>query len=308
VAALRDAGLKVSVDSLDRAELRRAGAAGADFVLSLSEASIDLADEMNAVPVLIPTTPTDLASLLRAAERLAAKGRPFILDSILEPLPFGLTQSIVRYAELRRQLPGARILMGIGNLTELTDADTTGINALLFGIIAELGITDVLAVEASPHCRTAIREADRARRIMHAATRMKRLPVGIDGGLMALHERRPFPAGAAEIAETAAQIRDQNFRIETAEDGIHVYNRDGHHVARDAFALFPKLGVEADGAHAFYLGAELMKAQTAWELGKRYVQDEDLAWGCVVARPQSDKRAHRAAGTTLAARKKRGRG
>jgi dihydropteroate synthase-like protein len=306
IAALHEAGLQVSVDSLDPTELRRASRAGADYLLSLSEATLDLADEIDAVPVVIPASPSDLASLLRAAERLARKGRPCILDSILEPLPFGFTQSLLRYAELRRRLPEQRILMGIGNVTELTDADSTGVNALLFGIIAELGITDVLTVQASRHCRTAIREADRARRIMHAAHRLKRLPVGIDGALMALRERRPFPSEAAEIAETAAQIRDANFRIETAEDGIHVYNRDGHHVATDAFALFPKLGVEADGAHAFYLGVELAKAQTAWELGKRYVQDEELAWGCVVERPEPDKRAHRAPGTTLAARRKRG--
>ena len=48
----------------------------------------------------------------------------------------------------------------------------------------------------------------------------------------------------------------------------------------DAFALFDKLGVETDGAHAFYLGAELMKAEIAFRLGKRYVQDEPLDWGC----------------------------
>ena len=44
-------------------------------------------------------------------------------------------------------------MMGVGNLTELTEADTAGINATLFGIIAELGVTDVLMVRKSPHCR-----------------------------------------------------------------------------------------------------------------------------------------------------------
>ena len=82
--------------------------------------------------------------------------------------------------------------MGIGNVTELVDADTTGMNALLFGIIAELGITDVLAVQVSPHCRRALREADRARRLMHAAKRLGRLPVGIDASLMALRDRQPL--------------------------------------------------------------------------------------------------------------------
>ena len=79
-------------------------------------------------------------------------------------------------------------------------------------------------------------------------------------------------------------MKDKNYRIEAAEDGIHVYNSAGHFVAEDAFALFDKLGVETDGAHAFYLGAELTKAEIAFQLGKRYAQDEPLDWGCAVDR------------------------
>jgi len=302
ITALRQAGLSVSVDSLDATELLRAGRSGADVVLSLTEATLHLADDIASTPVVIPTRPGDLDTLCRAVETLARKGRPCIADPILEPLPFGFTASLLRYAELRRRLPEQRILMGIGNLTELTDADSTGVNALLFGIVAELGITDVLTVQASPHCRTAIREADRARRIMHAAMTTGRLPVGIDPGLMALRDRRPFPSSSAEIAETASQIRDANYRIETAADGIHIYNRDLHHVAQNAFEPFAKLGVANDGAHGFYLGVELAKAQTAWELGKRYVQDEELAWGCVVKRDPDNRQP---AGSTLPTRRKR---
>jgi dihydropteroate synthase-like protein len=299
VSALRAAGFVVSVDSADTDELRRGGRAGADFVLSLSEATLSLAEEMAAVPVLIASPAGDLDSLCRAAERLERAGRACILDPVLEPIPFGFTASLMRYGELRRRLPLARILMGVGNLTELTEADTAGINATLFGIIAELGITDVLMVQKSPHCRTAIREADRARRIMHAAKTLGRLPVGIDRGLSCLRDRKPFSVAPAEISETAGGIRDANFRIEVAEDGIHVYNRDGHHVTRDAFELFPRLGVANDGAHAFYLGAELMKAQTALELGKRYVQDEPLDWGVAVPRLERPRAAHEAPGATL---------
>jgi dihydropteroate synthase-like protein len=242
------------------AEPLRAGRASADVVLSLSEATLHLADDIASTPVVIPAQPGDLDSLCRAVETLARKGRPCIADPILEPLPFGFTASLLRYAELRRRLPEQRILLGIGNLTELTDADSTGVNALL-GIVAELGITDVLVVQASPHCRTAIREADRARRIMHAAMTTGRLPVGIDPGLMALRDRRPFPSSSAEIAETASQIRDANYRIEVAPDGIHIYNRDGHQLVQNAFEPFTKLGVRC--ARGFYLGIELAKAQTA---------------------------------------------
>lgn len=303
IAAVKGLGLPVSVDSADLDELRRGGRAGADFVLSLNEASLDLAAEMAATPILIPAHPGDLDSLCRAAEQLLRRGRPFIADSILDPIPFGFTASLLRYAELRRRLPEARILMGVGNVTELVDADTTGMNALLFGIIAELGITDVLAVQVSPHCRRAVREADRARRIMHAAKQLRRLPIGIEASLMALRDRKPVAATVEEIAETAAQIRDANFRIEVAADGIHLYNRAQHRVATDAFELFPALGVEADGAHAFYLGVELARAEIAWRLGKRYVQDEALDWHSAVdAAPRT---AHRAPGPTLPRRRSR---
>ena len=306
VAAVKGLGLPVSVDSADLGELRRGDRAGADFVLSLSEATLDLAEEIAATPVIIPAPAGDLDSLSRAAERLRRLGRPFIADSVLDPIPFGFSASLLRYAELRRRLPEERILMGTGNVTELTDADTTGLNALLFGIIAELGISDVLVVQVSPHCRRAIRESDRARRLMHAASSLRRLPVGIDTSLMALRDRRPYASTPAEIAETAAQIRDRNFRIEVAADGIHLYNRDQHRVAQSAFELFPKLGVEDDGAHAFYLGVELARAEIAWQLGKRYVQDENLRWGNAVDAPEPST-AHRAPGPTLEARQKRRR-
>ncbi|HXY99977.1 MAG TPA: DUF6513 domain-containing protein [Stellaceae bacterium] len=305
ITAVKGLGLAASVDSADLDELKRGDRAGADFVLSLSETSLDLAAEMAATPVVIPARAGDLDSLCRAAERLLHRGRSFIADPVLDPIPFGFTASLLRYAELRRRLPEARILMGIGNVTELVDADTTGMNALLFGIIAELGITDVLAVQVSPHCRRAVREADRARRLMHAAKRLRRLPVGIDASLMALRDRKPFAVTAEEIAETAAQIRDANFRIELAADGIHLYNRAQHRVAAGAFELFPGLGVEADGAHAFYLGVELARAEIAWQLGKRYVQDEALDWHS--AADAAPRAAHRAPGPTLQRRRPRRR-
>ncbi len=306
IAAVKALGLPVSVDSADVSELHRGDRAGADFVLSLSEANLDVAEEIAATPVLIPSPAGDLDSLCRAAEKLRRQGRAFIVDSVLDPIPFGFTASLLRYAELRRRLPEERILMGTGNVTELTDADTTGLNALLFGIVAELRISDVLVVQVSPHCRRAIRESDRARRIMHAATEMRRIPVGIEASLMALRDRRPYSSTPDEIAEIAAQIRDRNFRIEVAADGIHLYNRDQHRVSQNAFDLFPNLGVEDDGAHAFYLGVELARAEIAWQLGKRYVQDENLRWGNAVDAPEPST-AHRAPGPTLEARHKRRR-
>ena len=207
---------------------------------------------------------------------------------MLDPIHFGFADSLGRYREVRARLPEAEMLMGTGNLTELTDADSVGVTAVLLGICSELGIANVLTVHVSPHTRRTIQEHDAARRIMYAAAADRSLPKGYGRALLQVHDRSPFPNSSEEIAELAAQVKDDNFRVETAEDGIHVYNRAGHFVSEDAFALFDKLGVETDGAHAFYLGAELMKAEIAFRLGKRYAQDEPLDWGCGADRRVED--------------------
>ncbi|MEZ0247328.1 MAG: DUF6513 domain-containing protein [Methylophilaceae bacterium] len=296
VRALKAAGHQVSVDSLVPDDLLRADKAGADYLLSLTEKTLWIADEVAATPVLIPAKSGSLPSLYRAIDAMLVKGKPFIADAILDPIPFGLTESIVRYQRLRKRYPDIQIMMGVGNLTELTDADTTGINAMLFGIIAELGLNAVLTTAVSPHAASAVAEADIARRMMHAAHEDKRLPRDYSDGLLGLHDRRPFSYSEDEIAEIAAQIKDPSFRIQVSEEGISIYNRDGLFRDIDPFRLYPHLKVDDDASHAFYLGVELARAQIAWQLKKRYSQDEELQWGCNVSEKDSRGRVeHREA-------------
>lgn len=300
VAHVKSLGFAVSVDSLETDELLRGGKAGADFLLSLKEDSLWIADEVTATPILIPTEAGDLASLERAMAVLDRKGRRYLADPILDPIHFGFTDSIARYQALRAAHPDAGIMMGIGNVTELTHADTMGMNALLFGIVSELRVDAVLVVQVSEHARSVVREADAARRIMFAAREEGALPKDVSGALMALHEKKPFVRDVDEIAELAAAVRDPNFRVMTASDGVHVFNRDGHRVAIDPFAFWPELGLEHDAAHAFYLGVELARAQIGWQLGKRYVQDEELRWGAALPLTEERLLEQKASGTTLA--------
>lgn len=296
VKALKLEGFLVSVDTPEPDELLRADRAGADYLLSLTEKTLWLADEVAAVPVLIPARAGSLPSLYRAIEIMQKKGKAFIADPILDPIPFGLAESIVRYHRLRKRYPDIAIMMGVGNLTELTDADTTGINALLFGMIAELNVNAVLATSVSPHACNAVAEADVARRVMYAAHEERRLPRDYSNGLLGLHDRRPFGYTSAEIGDLAAQVKDPSFRIQVSEEGVHVYNRDGLYCDTDPFRLYPKLKVEEDASHAFYLGVELARAQIAWQLKKRYMQDEELQWGCNTVDADARGRvAHRAA-------------
>ncbi|MGQ3674975.1 DUF6513 domain-containing protein [Xanthobacter sp. TB0139] len=300
VQALKADGVSVSVDSLATDELLRAGKAGADYLLSLNIDTLWLADEVPSTPVLIAREPSDEASLFSAIEEMERRGLPYLADPILDPIPFGFTASILRYHRLRERFPVAPIMMGVGNVTELTEADTSGINALLFGICAELDIAAVLTTQVSQHARRAIREADIARRVMHAARHHQMLPKGMTDMLMTTHDKQPFPDTPEEIAANAALVRDPSFRIQVSTQGIHVYNRDGLRApTRDAFQLWPHLGLEHDGSHAFYMGVEIGRAEIAAQLGKRYYQDQPLKWGAAYERPPEDAGEYCAPGTTL---------
>lgn len=305
VAALRQEGLTVSIDSADISEFRRGAKAGARYLLSLDKETLDIAKETGAVPVVIPSVHGDLATLYEAVERADRAGIEYLVDPVLDPIHFGFTASLLRYAEVRRKLPAVEILMGTGNLTELTDADTSGITAMLLGVCSELAIHNVLLVNVSPHTNRTVHEHDAARRILFAARADESLPKDYGNMLLQVHDRSPFASSPADIAQLAAEVRDKNFRIETAEDGIHVYNSAGHHVGRDALSLFPKLDVAADGPHAFYLGTELMKAEIAFRLGKRYAQDEPLDWGVAADQLTDDLTRLARAGHTLRAKQER---
>ncbi|NOQ36172.1 MAG: dihydropteroate synthase [Methylococcaceae bacterium] len=301
IQTLKAEGFTVSIDSLDDDDLLRGGGAGADYMLSLTDDSIWIADEVATTPILIPAQHGDLNSLNKAITTLQEKGRDFIVDPILDPIHFGFTESIVRYHQFRQQHPEIEMMLGVGNITELTHADTAGMNALLMGICSELNINNILATQVSQHACRAVKEADLARRIMFAAKESNSLPKHVNSGLMSLHETSPFPYQLAEVKEFAAQVRDPSYRIQTSPEGVHIYNRDGLHTAIDPFDLYPKLQVENDGGHAFYLGVELARAQIAYQLGKRFNQDEALLWGCAaeVEETEVDLHTFKPAGSTF---------
>jgi len=152
-----------------------ADAAGVDYVLSLTPDTIDLAEGLRATPVLITEDPDDLDGLDRIAAHMERLDRPYLLDSILAPINSGFAASLARYVEVRRRHPEAGLLMGIGNLTELTEADSTGVTALLIGFCQEVGIGAVLTTEVIGWARGAVRETVLASQIMHLAQRQARV-------------------------------------------------------------------------------------------------------------------------------------
>jgi dihydropteroate synthase len=278
VSALIERGWKVSVDSFDPVEVGLAVKAGADLVLSVNVTNREHAPDWGSEVVAIPDVPGTLEGLDATIEYLESRGVPHRLDPILEPIGFGFANSLARYHETRRRWPDTPILMGIGNLTELTDVDSAGVNTLLVGFCQELGIRSVLTTAVINWARSSVIEVDLARRLAYHAVTRKTLPKRVEPRLVMLRGDNPPRFGPEALREMASRVKDPNWRI-YAEDGrIYAFNRDKFIDGTDPFDLFERMGVD-DPSHAFYLGLELMKAKTAITLSKAYRQDQALDWG-----------------------------
>jgi dihydropteroate synthase-like protein len=278
IAALRERGLSLSIDTLDPEHIRMADAAGVDYVLSLTPETIGLAEDLRATPVLITEDPEDLDSLDGMVAEMEQLDRPYLLDSILAPINSGFAASLARYVEVRRRHPEAELLMGIGNLTELTEADSTGVTALLIGFCQEVGIGAVLTTEVIGWARGAVREAVLAAQIMHLAQRQARPPKHIDSGLVTSRDESMRAPSEEELRAMQAQVADPNYRLFADADWLYAFNGDRFVRGTNMYRVFEQLDV-ADAAHAFYLGKELMKATIARGLGKSYRQEGPLDWG-----------------------------
>ncbi len=289
IRALRERGLRASVDSFHPVEVAAACDAGAELVLSVNATNREQACEWGTEVVAIPDTPEDLDSLDRTIEFLESNGVPFRVDPIVEPIGFGFAAALGRYLETRRRHPSVPIMMGIGNMTEMTEVDSAGVNALLIGFCQELKIHSVLTTQVINWSRSTVREIDVARRVMHHAVTHQTLPKHLDCGLVMLRDPKLHPVDAQELADLADRLTDRNIRIfaDARRGSLHAMNDRVHAADEDPFALFEKLGID-DASHAFYLGYEMAKAVTAMRLGKNYVQDEPLSWGLLSEKAKSN--------------------
>ncbi len=291
VRALRDEGLRVSVDSFDAAEVEAAVRAGAELVLSVNTTNLAAARSWGCEVVAVPDVPSTLEGLDRVIEALTTWGVPFRVDPVIEPIGFGFAASLGRYLEVRRRYPGAEMMMGVGNLTELTDVDSAGVNVMLLGFCQELGVRSVLTTEVINWCRSCVRELALARRLVYHAVKERVLPKHLEPDLVLLRDPRLRQHGEATLDELARRVTDRNFRLFAEGGSIHVVNRAMHLRGADPFALFEEMRgrEEIDPSHAFYLGYEMAKATTALTLGKDYAQDQALRWGFLTRQEESHR-------------------
>ncbi len=297
VRELVDLGMRVSIDSLNPQEIASAVRGGAELVLSVNSSNRQAAVDWGVEVVAIPDSPEDWMQVAETVEFLAANNVPLRIDPILEPIGCGFANSLSRYIQARKIWPEAEMLMGIGNLTELSDVDSSGVNFLLLGICQELGIRSVLTTQVINWARSSVKECDLARRLVHYAIQQKVPPKNLSDDLVCLRDGKLVPKTTNDIEVLCKNIRDNNYRIFNHEDKIHLLGSGQHWQDSDAFELFHQLmqtnPTNVDPAHAFYLGYEMCKATIAEQLGKNYEQDEALRWGHLTTDEVSHRRLKR---------------
>ncbi|MCX9009555.1 MAG: dihydropteroate synthase-like protein [Candidatus Methanoperedens sp.] len=293
--------LPLSIDTLEPSLINAALDAGIDIVLSLNSENIneikDKIVENSAVAVIIPDCVEDIESLFTNIEAAKDAGiNSIIADPVLEPPGQGFVDSLNRYYEFRKRDKATPLFFGAGNVTELVDADSIGINALLAGIAVELEACILFTPEYSDKAHGSVTELKTAS-VMMALARDRGSPpkdLGID--ILVAREKRRRPFGNMPEAPVEAKGSEKwhldpagSFKIDITDDEIHegklvpgkiiARNRTNSIAgdrAKDVIDTIIRLGLVSRLDHAAYLGRELMKAELALKLRRSYSQDDEF--------------------------------
>ncbi|WP_324735855.1 dihydropteroate synthase-like protein [Thermococcus sp. SY098] len=292
--ALRERGhdAPVSFDSLNTKEIERA-LDYADLFLSVDESNLEELVTEKPV-VLIPTNqkkgffPGNPQERVEFLEKLKEKAlelgyKRIIPDLILEHIP-NLARSITAFQLYRERNPDDVLLAGVGNVVELIDADSVGINAVMAGFAKELKIPLLLTTEVSPKCHGSVKELRRALDMM-----LFDMPKNLGFDLLILKEKRSekveyeAKSPIVEAREREVKLEDIYFRIFTKEEKIWVIAHRGTEqiltiVGEEPNAIIDTIleHFQISPRHAFYLGRELERAKTALRLKRSYVQEVEL--------------------------------
>ncbi len=278
----------VSVDTLIPEYVEAGIEAGADLVLSLdsSNASIlgPLAAKKGVAVVVIPDDET-LDSLIRNVE--AAKGygvKNIIADPVLSPAGHGMVNAVCRYRKFREWYPEMPVFFGAGNVTELIDADSIGVNALLASIAMEAGASVLFTTEASQKTVGSADELKKACMMMALAQRRHESPKDLGVDLLVIKEKRPRK-DVVEPSDLVLEAKKHPFKLDPRgsfnifiEDGkIYARNGDVTIVGTDSESILHTIidrGLVSMLDHAGYLQAELKKAELAIRFHRTYLQDD----------------------------------
>lgn len=306
--------LPLSIDTLNEDEIKAAANSGIDLVLSLDAGNIDeVSNEVIDTPVVVlPSNMKkgelakdpvkrvdDLEKNIERAKDLGLK--KIIADPVLEPaFQPGLMNSLRAYQLFRERNHETPMLFGLGNVTELIDVDSIGVNGLLTALAYEVGANMLFTPEFSVKVKGSVRELATASKMMFLARNKTTVPKDLGIDLLVLKEKRwveePYAEHEVPKARIIKSIEEVDFtpdktgwfKIQIDRDNkmieaLFYHNNEekpsaivkGKEVTEIYQTIIRERMVEKLD-HAAYLGKELGKAELALKLGRAYVQDEDL--------------------------------
>lgn len=261
-------------------ELIKAALPHADIILSLHEENIPvIAKEIagaKKAAVIVPMENSLENNILCAKEAGIEK---IIADPLLMPVGSGLVKSLSNFKKSEYPL-----FFGAGNVTELIDADSPGVNALLCGMAKEAGASVIFTSEHSDKTKGAIREMRRAVEMMTLMTD-RPYPKDLGLSLFCIKEKRKrvTPALEYENVIIAEKIPDDieydplgNLRIGIEGDYIVAVHKNTAYKGKsweDVFYTLLKDNKVSLMDHAAYLGKELYKAELSLKFKRSFDQD-----------------------------------
>ena len=288
--------IPISIDTLDPELIKEGIEAGADLVLSLNSTNMETAGSVVAkagvAAVIIPDEGNSLESLVNNIESARRLGiERIIADPILDPVGHNITESIVRYHEFHRRYPDIPLFFGAGNVTELMDVDTIGVNATLCGIGAETGASILFTPEYSDKAQGSIGELKKASEMMQLCRIRESSPKDLGIDLLFIKEKRrrpdsPLPKKVitARASKNWRQDPAGPIRVRIVPDKIngngglivaeHEKAAIAGESAREVMDTLIELELVSSLDHAAYLGRELEKAELALRFNRSYAQDD----------------------------------
>lgn len=287
----------ISIDTLEPLLIKRALDIGVDIVLSLNGSNIDAVGldiaKADVAAVVIPDSGGGVKSLINninAAKELGIKR--IIADPVLDPIGHGIAESIVRYYHFYNEHPDMPIFFGVGNVTELVDVDSTGVNSTLCGIAADVGASILFTPEFSDKTQGSINELKISSQMMVLAKERNSSPKDLGIDLLVLKEKRrredsTVPEGAVNAKESGMWRLDPAGCIKigivldpSGYGGLIVAeHKKASIIGKDARSVLDTL-IEMELVstleHAGYLGRELERAELALRYNRSYAQDDDF--------------------------------
>jgi len=303
----------VSIDTLDPAEIKAAVEAGAELVLSGDAGNIEeIAPYVRDVAVVvIPTNqrqgyfPKKAPQRVEFLEEIITKAKQLgvkrcLADLILEPSD--ILESFIAFKEFTQRNPSVPLFVGVSNVTELFDADSIGLNAILARLSSEVGGSILLATEKSTKAKGTVAEEVAAAKMMFLAKRRGSVPKDLGIDLLVLKDKRSHEEPYDKKLEEKTKVIVAQESLEPAildpagmfkiyvdrEDKLLVavqyaskeldkpFNVIKGQTAESVYSKIVELGLISRIDHAAYLGSELEKAEIALRTGKEYIQDAFL--------------------------------